>query len=141
VLQSKHLPFINNLRILLVCGVPLDHMNDICVAIADWEYHDPTTNLLTGSMLKTLNGSFIACGVGIFFLISAYFTPGSYDHKGGASFVRDRLVRLGLPLLFYDLLFQPLVVYLAGGLHSTYWSFCGTMMTTFPFLCPWSTYL
>ena len=114
--QGKRLLFIDNLRILLICGVLLDHPNDTYGAIGDWEYHDPATNLLTGSMLTTLNGILMACGMGIFFLISAYFTPGSYDHKGGASFLRDRLLRLGFPLLLYELLIQPLVVYLAGGL-------------------------
>ena len=66
-----------------------------------------------------------ACGMGVFFLIAGYFTPGSYDRKGTASFLRDRLVRLGIPLLLYDLLLDPLVVYIAGGLHGSYWSFYG----------------
>lgn len=126
--QGKRLLFVDNLRILLICGVLLDHLNDTYGAISDWDYHDPATNLLTGSMLTAMNGILMACGMGIFFLISAYFTPGSYDHKGGASFLRDRLVRLGLPLLLYDLLIQPLVAYLAGGLPGSYWSFCGTYL-------------
>jgi glucans biosynthesis protein C len=108
--------------------VLLDHLNDTHGAIGDWDYHDPATNLLTGSMLTAMNGILMACGMGIFFLISAYFTPGSYDHKGGAFFLRDRLVRLGLPLLLYDLLIHPLVAYLAGGLPGSYWSFCGTYL-------------
>ncbi len=61
-------------------------------------------------------------------MISAYFTPGSYDRKGGASFVRDRLVRLGIPVVIYDLLIQPLVVYLAGGLPGSYWGFYGNFL-------------
>jgi glucans biosynthesis protein C len=48
-------------------------------------------------------------------LIAAYFTPGSYDRKGATSFLRDRLVRLGISLLLYYLLLEPLVVYIAGG--------------------------
>jgi surface polysaccharide O-acyltransferase-like enzyme len=126
--QVKRLLFVDNLRILLICGVLLDHLNDTYGAIGDWEYHDPATNLLTGSVLTTLNGILMACGMGIFFLISAYFTPGSYDHKGGASFLRDRLVRLGLPLLLYDLLIQPLVVYIAGGLPGSFYSFYSTYL-------------
>jgi hypothetical protein len=39
--------------------------------------------------------------------------------------VRDRLVRLGIPLLLYDLLLDPLVVYLARGMHGSYWNFYG----------------
>ena len=126
--QGKRLLFVDNLRILLICGVLVNHLNDTYGAIGAWEYHDPATNLLTGIFLSILNGILMACGMGAFFLLAGYFTPSSYDRKGGASFVRDRLVRLGIPLLLYDLLIQPLVVYLAGGLPGSYWSFYGTYL-------------
>jgi glucan biosynthesis protein C len=126
--QGKRLLFVDNLRILLICGVLVNHLNDTYGAIGAWEYHDPATNLLTGTVLSILNGILMACGMGIFFLIAGYFTPGSYDRKGSASFMRDRLVRLGIPLLLYDLLIQPLVVYLAGGLPGSYWSFYGSFL-------------
>ncbi len=48
--------------------------------------------------------------------------------KVARSFLQDRLVRLGLPLLLYDLLIQPLVVYLAEGLPGSYWSFSSTYL-------------
>lgn len=46
---------------------------------------------------------------GFFFLISGFFTPASFDRKGGRAFVRDRLLRLGVPLLVFLLLLRPLV--------------------------------
>src|SRR5512135_2993223 len=64
-------------------------------------------------------------GMGVFFLLAGYFTPGSYDRKGGASFLRDRLVRLGIPLVVYDLLLDPLTAYLARGRPGALWSFYG----------------
>jgi surface polysaccharide O-acyltransferase-like enzyme len=66
--------------------------------------------------------------MGFFFLLAGYFTPGPYDHKGPRSFLRDRLVRLGIPLLLYDLLLHPLVVYIGSGLQGSYWSFYGTFL-------------
>ncbi len=78
---------------------------------------------ITGIFLTTLNGILMASGMGIFFLLAGYFTPVSYDHKGGASFVRDRIIRLGIPWLVYALLIQPLVVYIAQGLSSSFLSF------------------
>jgi hypothetical protein len=46
--------------------------------------------------------------MGLFFLISGYFLPASVERKGGAAFLRDRAVRLGLPLvLFAVALFGP----------------------------------
>ncbi len=42
----------------------------------------------------------MASGMGFFFLLAGYFTPGSYDREGGASFLRDRLITVALyPLL------------------------------------------
>jgi fucose 4-O-acetylase-like acetyltransferase len=32
--------------------------------------------------------------MGFFFLISGYFTPGSFERKGLRSFLKDRLIRL-----------------------------------------------
>jgi hypothetical protein len=45
--------------------------------------------------------------MGLLFLLSAYFTVASCDRKGGGAFLRDRFLRLGIPLLFFDLLIQP----------------------------------
>jgi glucans biosynthesis protein C len=126
--QGKRLLFLDNLRILLMCGVLVVHLNDTYGAVGAWEYHDPVTNLLTATILTILNGILMACGMGLFFLIAGYFTPGSYDRKGPRSFVQGRLVRLGIPLLLYDLLIQPLVVYLAAGLPGSYYSFYGTFL-------------
>ncbi len=50
--------------------------------------------------------------MGFFFLIAGYFTPGSYDRKGGAVFVRDRLIRLGIPLAFVVFAVFPVLIWL-----------------------------
>jgi hypothetical protein len=43
--------------------------------------------------------------MGLFFFLSGYFTPASYDWKGAGRFFMGRLLRLGIPfLLFYFLL-------------------------------------
>ena len=44
-------------------------------------------------------------------MISSYFTPGSYDRKGPGPYVLDRLKRLGIPLLFYIVVIDPLLSY------------------------------
>ena len=79
--------------------------------------------MYTGTFLSILSGIGMAVGMGIFFLLAGYFTPRSYDRKGGAAFVRDRLIRLGIPWLVYALLIQPLVYYIAYGLPGSFWSF------------------
>src|SRR5690242_10202711 len=73
--RGKRLLFIANLRILLICGVLVNHLGVTYGSIGAWEYHDPVTNLLTGTVLSILDGILMACGMGVFFLIAGYFTP------------------------------------------------------------------
>lgn len=49
--------------------------------------------------------------MGFFFLVSGYFTPGSYDRKGGKRFLTDRLLRLGIPFIFYVIIIDPIIDY------------------------------
>src|SRR6266516_4495163 len=120
--------FVDNLRILLISMVLVVHLDDTYGAIGSWDYHDPATNLLTGVLLTIPNAIGMAAGMCFFFLLAGYFTPGPYDRKGPRVFLQDRLMRLGLPLLLYDLLIHPLVVYIGSGLHGSYWSFYGTFL-------------
>lgn len=127
--QAKRLLYLDNLRILLICGVLLDHLGVTYGSVGFWMYRDPAApDLFTGAFLTSLNGVLMACGMGLFFLLAGYFTPYSYDRKGGASFVRDRLIRLGIPWLVYALLIQPLVVYIAQGLPGSFWSYYPTYL-------------
>ena len=48
--------------------------------------------------------------MGLLFLLAGYFTPGSLERKGYASFLSDRFLRLGLPLLAFGLILGPLTV-------------------------------
>jgi glucan biosynthesis protein C len=64
--------------------------------------------------------------MGLFYFIAGYFTPRPYDRKGAWRFLADRLVRLGVPLLFYALIINPLVTYwasVAGGYVGSFWQF------------------
>jgi len=65
--QGKRLLFIDNLRILLICGVLVVHLDDTYGAIGSWDYHDPATNLLTGALLSIPNAIGMASGMGAFF--------------------------------------------------------------------------
>jgi len=75
-----------------------------------WYYR----NIPAGYMSLPLtwhNGTVQAFSMGLFFLISGYFTPSSYDRKGPRRFFKDRLLRLGIPILCYDFIIQPLLSY------------------------------
>ena len=122
--QGKRLLFIDNFRILLICGVLVVHLNVTYAWIGSWMYRDPAApDMFTGIFLTILSAIGMACGMGLFFLLAGYFTPGSYDRKGGVAFLRERIIRLAIPWLVYSLLLQPLVVYIAHGLPGSFWSF------------------
>lgn len=122
--KAKRLLYLDNLRILLICGVLAVHLSVTYGAVGSWMYRDPTAHdAFTSTILSILGGIGMACGMGLFFLLAGYFTPISYDRKGRASFVRDRLMRLGIPWLVYSLLLQPLVYYIAYGMPISPWSF------------------
>jgi len=46
--------------------------------------------------------------MGLFFLISGYFMPGSLNRKGRGTFMKDRLLRLGIPLLVFMFVLNPI---------------------------------
>jgi len=114
--------FVDNLRNLLISLVVVQHLSVTYGATGSWYYRDPHTDTLSSLLLTVWNGPGQAAGMGFFFLIAAYFTPRSYDRKGGWAFVRDRLARLGIPLVVYVLFIDPLVDFIGNGLRGSYWS-------------------
>jgi glucans biosynthesis protein C len=84
----------------------------IYAGTGNWPYYtegrqDVVTNSLGGWFCATNQAYFM----GLFLLIGAYFVPGSYDRKGGWLFLKDRLIRLGIPLAVYSWIVNPLFVY------------------------------
>ncbi len=123
VTAKPRLFYIDNLRILLTILVILHHLaigygapgNNIYVEAG--EISTVSTILLT--LFVAINQSFF---MGFFFMISSYFTPGSYDRKGPGPYVLDRLKRLGIPLLFYIVVIDPLL----GFVLSRYYGYQGS---------------
>ncbi|MFG1702074.1 acyltransferase family protein [Nonomuraea sp. M3C6] len=99
---------VDNLRIVLTALVVAHHVAVTYGNIPLWFYTEPAKDPSGTALdiLVTINQAFF---MGFFFLISGFFTPGSLDRKGGRSFVRERLVRLGIPLLVFLVLLRPLV--------------------------------
>lgn len=76
-----------------------------------WFYHEVPASASPSSLLLTLFcGTNQAYFMGLFFLLAGYFTPASLERKGYASFLWDRTLRLGLPLLAFGVLLGPLTV-------------------------------
>jgi glucan biosynthesis protein C len=111
--KTTRLFFVDNLRILLTILVILHHLVSMYGGPGGWYYKEGRLDGISLSLLTlfmVVNQSFF---MGSFYLLAGYFAPGSYDRKGGARFLIDRLVRLGIPLVVYVLLFNPFVRYAA----------------------------
>jgi peptidoglycan/LPS O-acetylase OafA/YrhL len=106
---------IDALRAAVTLLVVFHHTAITYGAIGGWYYRevDPSTKSLSGILLIlfcTINQAWF---MGLFFLLAGYYTPASYDRHGPAGFARERLLRLGIPLLIYFFLLHPLTVALA----------------------------
>lgn len=90
---GKRLHFADNLRTWMVILVVLQH-----IALL---YN-------TLYLFMMLNSAYF---MGLLFLLSGYFSPGSFERKGARQFLKDRLLRLGIPTLVYVFVLNPITVW------------------------------
>jgi len=109
---KPRLLYIDNLRTVLITGVILYHAAIVYGAPGVFPYREGREDELTGMVFTLLLAIFAAFGLGFFFMITGYFTPGACDRKGTTSFLLDRLIRLGIPLLIYIVIIDPLIIYM-----------------------------
>ena len=86
---GKRVFFADNLRTWMVILVVLQHLAEIFGQF----------------LFLMLNQAYF---MGLLFLLSGYFTPGSYERKGPRKFLTDRLLHLGIPTLLYVFIISPL---------------------------------
>jgi glucan biosynthesis protein C len=108
----SRLLYIDNLRLFLVTMVILFHLAITYGAAGDWSYNEEgPQSIISAVLLTVFVGVTQAYFMGLYFMLSSYFAPRSYDRKGAASFAIDRLKRLGIPLLLYFAVLRPLIRY------------------------------
>ncbi len=119
--SKARLLYIDNMRVGLITLVIVGHMAITYGApVGDWYYHeDGAVSTVFAVLVMLLLGIGASFLLGLFYMISGYFTPGPYDRKGPGPFVADRLKRLGIPLVFYAVVINPLVTYWAA-VHGGY---------------------
>ena len=106
--------YLDNLKVVLVAAVILGHAFITYGDLGSWVYREPSDD----EVFTLVANAFVALGslfaMGLFFLIAGLLTPGPLERKGTAGFLRDRLVRLGVPFAAYVVLIYPLAEW-AGG--------------------------
>jgi peptidoglycan/LPS O-acetylase OafA/YrhL len=108
--RTSRLFFIDNLRTGLVILVILHHVALVYGASVQGFYYieppfDAPQAFLALLVFALVNQSWF---MGAFFLLAGYFVPGSFDRKGPGSFLKDRLIRLGIPLVIFYFVLNPI---------------------------------
>jgi fucose 4-O-acetylase-like acetyltransferase len=110
--KAARIFYIDNLRIFLIALVVLHHLSITYGASGDWYYNEVEGDTFTTLILTGFTASNQSFFMGLFFLISAYFTRISLERKPIGTFVKDRLIRLGIPLIIFYFLLSPLTIYM-----------------------------
>ncbi len=116
----------DNLRVTLIAGVVVAHAATAYVVDVPWYYEERTTSTLTPLLLSFPVFLAAVFGLGPLFLVAGVFASRSLRRKGSAAFARGRLVRLGVPLLFFLLVLDPVTDYLGdmgGGEQADLWAY------------------
>jgi len=109
VIPSQKINYLDHIKVVMTILVVLHHACITYGAPGGWYFKQPASSkaaLIPMTMFVSTNQSFF---MGLFFLLSAYFIEPSLKHKGTAVYLKDRLKRLGIPLIFYSFVLSPVL--------------------------------
>lgn len=112
---KQYCPYLDKLRVFLTCVVIFHHTAIAFGASGGWYYK--SSELWEGwskALMSLIMGIDQSYFMALFFFISALLISASYERKGAVRFLKDRLIRLGIPLLMFILLLNPAIVGLVG---------------------------
>jgi glucans biosynthesis protein C len=110
-MAQSRLLFVDNLRTLMIVKVILVHLAITYGGAGGWYYYERPVDTLSFAVLTFHNAVNQSFFMGLLFLLSAYLSVGSYDRKGPRAFLRGRFLRLGIPLLVFEFIINPLQLY------------------------------
>ncbi|MCD9021061.1 acyltransferase family protein [Cohnella silvisoli] len=112
--MEKRLIYLDRLKVFLTVLVVLHHTAITYGGAGGWFYYEHQDNVAVNALLSTFTAVNQSFFMGLFFFVSGFVTPASYDRHGGFNFLKARLFRFGIPLLFYMLFIAPLLWYVAS---------------------------
>jgi Acyltransferase family len=114
--ETRRIVPIDNLKAVLVAWIIAGHAMLGYAAIGGWPYDEVSETNLPPQLelvLAALLGPTAVFVIGTFFFLSGLFAPSNIARHGPAGFLRQRLVRLGLPWLLFTLLIWPVLMWFA----------------------------
>lgn len=108
-ISGSRLYYIDNLKLLLTILVILHHSGQPYIADVFWTYQSSMGEYVRGlGNFFAVNAAFF---MGLFFMLSGFFLPGSYDRKSKWIFLKSKLMRLGIPVILSLLIMQPVLMF------------------------------
>lgn len=107
--------FLDNLKVFLTALVVFHHAAQPYGPGGSWPIASDSNSVLDIFVLGVFMAVNMSFFMGLFFMISAHFVPPSLERKGAGRFMRDRLIRLGVPLAVSTIAIFPVMGYLFTG--------------------------
>ena len=104
--------YLDKLRIFLTILVILHHAAIAYGGSGGWAIKEAASDPISPIMFTLFNAINQSFFMSTFFLLAGYFTPRSYEEKGPLKFIKDRLIRLGIPLALFPLIIVPINIYI-----------------------------
>ena len=101
--------YLDNLKLFLTVLVIFHHSGQAYTyGSGNWPYVMSNPDELLPNIWHFFNVN-AAFFMGLFFFISGFFVPASYDRQGPATFIKKKLLRLGIPLVIMTILLSMVV--------------------------------
>ena len=113
---SSRSVWVDNLRTLVILLVVNMHACVTYSHVGDWYVMEsPEPGMSVKVPFIFWQGHLQAFFMGLLFFLAGVFSYRSLERRGPGAFLRERLVRLGLPALLYMLVIHPFMVYVLLG--------------------------
>jgi glucans biosynthesis protein C len=114
--SRRRVGWVDNLRVAVIAGVIVVHTaTGYVIDLAGWYYDDERDVSSVWSavlMVPAVLGALFLLGP--LFFVAGWFSARALARRGPGAFVRSRLLRLGVPLVLFVVVLQPLTDYLGN---------------------------
>jgi peptidoglycan/LPS O-acetylase OafA/YrhL len=118
--------YLDNLRSFVIILVICMHSAITYSGMGEWYYKEGLQENL-GIIEMAIFGLFQsftqAWFMGVLFFVSAFFASRSLHKRGAIVFIKERLFRLGIPLLFYMFIITPVISFIILKKETIIWSY------------------
>ncbi|MCJ7716173.1 MAG: acyltransferase family protein [Anaerolineales bacterium] len=113
--NTKRLLYVDNIRIFLIGIIIVQHLAITYGAPGNWYYKEFEITQLdpfTLTILVLFVTANLSYSMGFFYFLGGYFSAGSLERKDASSFLVQRFIRLGIPILMFVYLISPILRFL-----------------------------